>query len=204
MHHGNIDRIFSLYRNPMPDLDGPWGQQVYTFPDIDGSPVTVTIKDIMTKMNTVSYAVPSDNNLTVPTSVSTNYASVSAPINQYATVREGLSLYVRPQNTLKDLISKAIDGGTSLLEIETGPVFHVGKCAIKAYVNGKYIGRVKIMDGDPSTTNKTITHSFTMTVGHLGKMKEVIPNGDKFELQLKLVNFKNDVLIRNLKLSVIG
>jgi hypothetical protein len=118
-------------------------------------------------------------------------------------VSEGLTLGIRPQNTLKELISKAINGGTSLIEIETGPVFHVGRCSIKAYINGKYIGRVKILDGEPSTTDNTVTHSFTMTVGNLGKMKEVMTNSDRFELQLKLVNFKNDVLIRNLKFIVI-
>lgn len=205
MHHGNIDRIFSLYKNPMPDLDGPWGQQAYTFPDLDGSPVTVTIKDIMTKMtSTVSYAVPSDNNLNTSVSLSPQYASVSVDMNHYIKAKGGLTLSITPQNSLKRLIAKGIQGGTSILEINTGPVFHQGKCAIKAYVNGKYIGRVKILDGDPSTSDDTVTHSFVMTIGKLGKFSDVLSTDEKFDLKLELVGFNNDVLLRTLKFYVIG
>lgn len=206
MHHGNIDRVFSLYKNPMPDLDGPWGQQAYTYTDIDGSPVTVTIKDIMTKMtSTISYAVPSDNNLNPPSvSLSNRYASVSVEMNEYIKVKNGLSLSVQPQGMLKNLIESGISGGTSILELGTGPVFHKGKCSIKAYINGKYIGRVKILDGDPSTSNDIITHNFVMTIGKLGKFSDALKSAEKFDLKFEITGFNNDVFLRTVKFYVLN
>jgi hypothetical protein len=206
MHHGNIDRVFSLYKNPMPDLDGPWGQQAYTYIDIDGSPVTVTIKDIMTKMtSTISYAVPSDNNLNPPSvSLASNYASASVEINEYIKIKDGLRLVVQPQGSLKKLIETAIKGGTSILELGTGPVFHKGKCSIKAYINNKYIGRVKMLDGDPSTSDQIVTHNFVMTIGKLGKFSDVLTSRDKFELKFEINGFSDDVFLRTVKFYVLG
>jgi hypothetical protein len=197
MHHGNIDRIFSLYRNPMPDLDGPWGQQAYTFPDLDGSPVTVTIKDIMTNMTaTISYAVPSDNNLNIPTaSTFVSVPVVAKNINYKIKAKDGLTVEIQ-SSSIKNISANK----KSLLEIETGPVVHSGKAYIKAYINNKYIGRVKILDGDPSTTDSSVTHSFIMTIGKIGNLSEVLLSSDKFYLKLDSHGFSNEVLVRRVKL----
>lgn len=200
MHHGNIDRVFSLYKNPMPDLDGPWGQQTYTFTDIDGSPVTVTIKDIMTKMtSTISYAVPSDNNLTPPSGPSSSIPRVAQHINYKIKPKDGLTLEIKSE-FIKD-VSKS---KAAILEIETGHLLHSGKGYIKAYINNKYIGRVKILNGDPSTSDTSVTHSFVMVVGNLGKLSEFITPNDKFYLTLSSYGFKNEVLVRTIRLHALN
>lgn len=199
MHHGNIDRIFSLYKNPMPDLNGPWGQQSYTFPDLDGSPVTVTIKDIMTKMtSTISYAVPSDNNLPVNVSAPSTSArvpSVVKNINYKIKKKDGLMVEIESSS-----IKNISENKTFLLELETGPIMHAGRAYIKAYVNNKYIGRVKILDGDPSTTDSSVTHSFIMTIGKLGKLSELLSSSNKFYLKFESNGVSNEILLRRIKI----
>src|SRR5260370_27582472 len=58
MHHGNIDRIWSLYQQTQPDPEGDYGKQEYTFTDLDGFPVTVTVKDIVKSMTNATSLPP--------------------------------------------------------------------------------------------------------------------------------------------------
>jgi hypothetical protein len=204
MHHCNLDRIFSLYKNPMPDLNGPWGQQRYVFPDLDGTPVSVSVKDIMLWTQTVSYQPPQTNKtkLMAKKPIS-KVESVSLSINKTTFAKTGLNLTIEPSQNLKDLISSAVEGGISLLEVETGPITHKGKAMIKVYVGKTYIGRIKIMDGDPSTTDKDASHTFVMTLGKLGNIYTALPSINKFDVNLFAYGIDNDVLIRKLKFSVI-
>lgn len=204
MHHCNLDRIFSLYKNPMPDLNGPWGQQRYVFPDLDGTPVSVSVKDIMLWTQTVSYQAPqSTKTKLMAKKPISKVESVSLSINKTTFAKTGLNLTIEPDQNLKSLISSAVEGGISLLEIETGPISHKGKALIKVYVGKTYIGRIKIMDGDPSTTDKDASHTFVMTLGKLGNIYTALPSINKFDVNLFAYGIDNDVLIRNLKFSVI-
>ena len=203
MHHCNLDRIFSLYKNPIPDINGPWGQQKYVFPDLNGSPVSVSVKDIMLWTQTVSYQAPQTNKAKLGASKPLkNAASVTIPVNKSTIAKAGLSVSIEPSTSLKNLINKGLESGTSILEIETGPISHAGRATIKVYIGKKYIGRIKIMDGDPSTTNPDASHTFVMTLGQLGKISDAIPFVNKFDVNFYAYGIDRDVLIRNLKFSV--
>jgi polyphenol oxidase len=204
MHHTNLDRIFSLYKNPMPDLNGPWGQQRYVYPDLDGTPVSVSVKDIMLWTQTVSYQQPQNTKVKLaPRSKISSVESITVPIDKKTTAKSGLNFTLEPNQSLKGLISSAAEGGISLLEIETGPISHKGRAVIKVYVGKTYIGRIKILDGDPSTTNPEASHTFSMTLGKLGNIATALPSINKFDINFFSYGIDNDVLIRNLKFTLI-
>jgi hypothetical protein len=70
LHHANVDRIWTHYRftpkpgQPPPEPDNcrfgealeKWFKTEFTFVDVDGSPVSVTVADTIEKMITVRYA----------------------------------------------------------------------------------------------------------------------------------------------------
>src|SRR5262249_31625632 len=61
LHPANVARIWSLYPyTPDPDVKPAWGKQAFTFHDVDGKPVSVTVADIIRKMATVMYAPPGE------------------------------------------------------------------------------------------------------------------------------------------------
>ena len=67
MHHANIDRIWSWYTKPQPDPDtSPWGMQRYTFTDLDGSPVSILVRDIVKGITNITYAEPAAETLKQP------------------------------------------------------------------------------------------------------------------------------------------
>lgn len=204
MHHCNLDRIFSLYKNGTPDLNGPWGQQRYVFPDLDGTPVSVSVKDIMLWTQTVSYQQPLEGKAKLMAKKPISAVeSVSVTINKTTFAKSGLNLTVEPNESLKDLIRSAAEGGISLLEVETGPITHKGRAVIKVYVGKTYIGRIKILDGDPSTTNPNSSHTFSMTLGRLGNISTALPSINKFDVNFFAYGIDNDILIRSLKFTVI-
>lgn len=208
MHHGNIDRIFSLYNQPMPDVNGPWGQQEYTYVDIDGSPVKVTVKDIMTKMTNVKYQPPSDEPVKLKSSVSiTNTKSVTIPFTGMLT-SNGVVLDIPESDKLKDLIN--LKSNLSTLTVETGPISYTDKFKINVAINGYGIGRINILDGRTAETNLSISHDFTMSIG-IGKQSLTndlntslsgYPKTVKLTLsKVKDKNFK--LMIRSLTFTVV-
>jgi len=164
MHHGNIDRIWSLYKNEMPDPNGPWGQQEYTYTDIDGSPLKVTVKDIVTKLTNITYQPPSDEPIKLTsTVVKTIPKSVTIPVSGELT-KDGLVLDISENQQLKDLLS--VDSKLSIFTVETGPISYAGKFNISVYVNQtNYIGRINVLDGRVPDTNLNAAHEFPMTIG---------------------------------------
>jgi hypothetical protein len=152
---------------------------------------------------TVSYQAPQTSKAKLGASKALkNAASVTIPVNKSTVSKAGLSVSIEPSVSLKNLINKGLESGTSMLEIETGPISHAGRATIKVYIGKKYIGRIKIMDGDPSTTNPDASHTFVMTLGQLGKISEAIPVAYKFDVNFYAYGIDQDVLIRNLKFSV--
>ena len=205
MHHSNLDRIFSLYKNAMPDLNGPWGQQRYVYPDLDGTPVSVSVKDIMLWTQTVSYAPPSVEKFMLKSAPSTvkSINSVSMDVNKSTVAKAGLSITIDPSEELKSLIRSGWSDAISLLEIETGRIVHSGRATIKVYVNNQYIGRIKIMDGDPSTTSFNASHTFVMTLGDMGNMIKALSTTNKFDITFYAYGLDAELLIRKLKFSVL-
>ena len=204
MHHANLDRIWSLYKNPMPDVNGPWGEQRYVYPDLDGSPVSVSVKDIYLWTQTVSYQAPSLEKFMLKSAISpiTSSSSYTLQINKATIAKAGLSVTVEPDDNMRAVIRNGLGSAISLLEIETGRLAHAGKASIKVYVGNKYIGRVKILDGEPSTTSFSASHTFTVPLGSLGNIADALPSIGKFDLNFYISGFDADVLIRSVKIVV--
>lgn len=204
MHHCNLDRIFSLYKNPMPDLNGPWGQQRYVFPDIDGTPVSVSVKDIMLWTQNVSYQPPSVEKFKLKSTISPvkQINSMTLEVNKSTIAKAGLKLTIQPGDELKKMLTDGLFNAISMLEIETGPLTHKSRATIKIYANNVYIGRIKILDGEPSTTNPNSSHSFSVVLGDLEGISKLVPFTNKFDLSFYTYGFDKDVLIRSLKFIV--
>ncbi len=185
MHHCNIDRIFSMYSQPMPDLDGPWGQQTYQYTDIDGSWVTVSVKNIMTGLsNNISY----DNKLTVTKPMN---------MNRRIVVAVGKQISNQPVEVkLEGSIYKAIvNSSMALIDVTTGPITFTGKYQIDIQLtdgNGitTSVGRIRMLDGEHRKDNKDPKTKHTFSV--LLKPVKVSQNGN---LTLTFVPPKNGVPI---------
>jgi hypothetical protein len=204
MHHANLDRIWSLYKNTMPDVNGPWGEQRYVYPDLDGSPVSVSVKEIFLWTQSVSYQAPSIESFKLKSSPRqiNSINSVAFNINKSTTAKAGLSVTIEPDESTKAFIRSGWFDAISLLEVETGPISHKGRARIDVYVGKTYVGRIKIMDGDPSTTSPKASHTFTMTLGELGNIIKAVPTSGKFDLNFYTYGLDKDVLIKNVKLIV--
>jgi hypothetical protein len=171
---------------------------------LDGTPVSVSVKDIMLWTQTVSYQQPQNAKAKLAARYKiSSTKSIVVPINKNTAAKSGLNFTLEPSQSLKELISSAVEGGISLLDIETGPISHKGRAVIKVYVGKTYIGRIKILDGDPSTTNPDASHTFSMTLGKLGNITTALPSINKFDINFFAYGIDNDVLIRNLKFTLI-
>ena len=200
MHHANLDRIWSLYKNEMPDPNGPWGKQSYTYVDIDGSPITVTVKDIVTKMNNVTYQSPSDEPIIIKSDKS-NYSTnkITIPVSKTLT-SEGLSIDIPNDDRLNKLFDSK--SHLSILTIETGPISYVDKFKISVAINDKNIGKVNLLDGRRTESDVTISHEFNMTIG-IGKESIMTNLNSVISGYPKKINFKlNNVKDKQFKLSI--
>jgi polyphenol oxidase len=192
MHHANIDRIWSLYPGQQPDpTASPWGAQQYTFVDIDGSPVTVTVKDIITQMTNVTYAPPANTSLAaLDLRPQASKAAKKAPTAQSETLlpsasadllAKPLTLSVPAAPKVHALFAAQERGpttGFAVLSIETGPIAYDGKFTIRIYVNQPdatretrisdphYAGRIHVLasEGRGRETDPAITHNFDVIV----------------------------------------
>jgi hypothetical protein len=154
---------------------------------------------------TVSYAPPSVEKFMLKSAPSTvkSINSVSMDVNKSTVAKAGLSISIDPSEELKSLIRSGWSDAISLLEIETGRIVHSGRATIKVYVNNQYIGRIKIMDGDPSTTSFSASHTFVMTLGDMGNMIKALSTTNKFDLTFYAYGLDAELLIRKLKFSVL-
>lgn len=185
MHHGNIDRIFSMYSQPMPDLDGPWGQQTYQYTDIDGSWITVSVKDIMTGLtNNISY----DKKLTVTTPMNVNRNIVVGVDKQISNA----PIEVKLEGSIYKAI---VNSSIALMDVTTGPITFTGKYQIDVYLTDgsgikTNVGRIRMLDGEHRKDNKDPKTKHTFSV--LLKPFKVSQNGN---LTLTFVPPKNGVSI---------
>jgi len=175
MHHANIDRIWSLYRQPQPDPDtSGWGKTVYRFTDIDGSDVCVSISDIIRHMNTVGYK---------PAEAGDTLGEIDGPVRFTAIEVGGLDAVLSYENPASIEIQDPRLAGrlaeVHLIEIVTGTINSTAKGRINLFVNapdasletsirsGQCIGRIAFMDGDDRTNFQGIDHQFTIPVKNL-------------------------------------
>lgn len=179
MHHANIDRIWSLYRQPQPDPDtSGWGKTVYRFTDIDGSDVCVSISDIIHHMNTVEYLAPMSAGL---------LGEVRSPVTFENVNIEGLDGALTYETPLTvEIKDPALIGRLAkvhLLEVVTGTINNTAKGRIHLFVNkpdaslktsirsAQCIGRIAFMDGDDRATFQGTDHQFTLPVKNLADVQ---------------------------------
>jgi polyphenol oxidase len=218
MHHANIDRIWSWYRGVQPDPQVPWGpnkyvwgQQPYTFTDIDGSPVNVTVADIVTSMTNVTYIEPQS-----PPAVMVSLFSALTSLSQQrlkeqtitlaqevkTLTTKPLTLSIKPQGEATSLFSAMIatqPHPLSLLVIETGPVTYTGKFTIKVFVNKPdadsstsihdphYVGRIRALDseGRANESGKDISHTFSIIITpDDSNFYKIVRTGEAFSITL--------------------
>ena len=198
MHHACIDRVWSVYKGVQPDPDKPWGdkgyiwgQQPYTFIDIDGSPVTITVADVIKHMTNVTYAEPESAGAgPEPMMAAARRAPQQRPVKQKAVTLEQksevltgkpLTVTAAPQADANTMLRAEV-GTTShplsLLIIETGPITYTGKFTVKVFVNKPdatratsihdphYVGRIRSLDseGRANEAGKDLTHTFSILI----------------------------------------
>jgi polyphenol oxidase len=221
MHHANIDRIWSWYQGVQPDPNAPWGpdkylwgKQRYTFTDIDGSPVVVTVADIVTSMTNVTYVEPASPSAETASllfearnpqqkALTANTIPLTQEANTLTT--KPLTISVKPMAEVKSLFSTLTTKQArplSLLVIESGSVTYTGKFTLKVFVNKPdadvstsihdphYIGSVRALDSEGRTNEngRDITHSFSILIppGNSNFYKIVRP-GEAFSVTLVAV-----------------
>jgi polyphenol oxidase len=180
LHHGNIDRIWSLYPYT-PDPDKPpspadnraisakdlkaWGDQRFEFLDIDGKLVYVTVRDTIQKMKTVTYTAPA----TGPRLIAARPAAISK--ERSVTLAEGtIRLTDRPYAVSKKAAAllaerrdiRAGNPVSAVLEIEVGDFFYARRFQVRVFVNKQ--------DADRTTplTDKHFVGSFQVLDSHAG------------------------------------
>jgi hypothetical protein len=184
MHHGNIDRIWSLYTGEQPDPTGDWGKPVYHWTDIDGKQVVATAEDIITKFTNVTYS---------PGGV---------PLTAAPTVLKGTRLNRFNVNKIVDASPLEVTlpadfqlGVPMLVDIVTGPITYTGKYVIKILADGKQIGMLNFLDGGyrVGNTDPDLTHEFslllTIPVGTT-KITLVPPTRGAFNLDVRDVHYR--------------
>ena len=205
MHHGNIDRIFSLYRGEMPDVNGPWGQQTYDYTDADGSTVTVSVKEIMTVLTPqVHYVAPSDDKLPQLLAASRprkERAVVSMPFSNITVLP---SVPTTVAVSMKEPLPTDLANDVVLLEVETGPIRRRGRATIRLYVDRQYVGRIKMLDGDqPATQDANTTHTFVVTANKLGTLMGFVGDPNQFSVRFEASGLEAPVQIKRVSLRLL-
>jgi len=203
MHHGNIDRIWSLYKLTQPDPEGDYGKQEYTFTDLDGLPVTVKVKDIVQSMNNISYLPPQGATPAPHLMKALAMAPQTAPPErsgdfvQKADVltAKPLTITVSASPELKPLLLAGADAKThsvSVLEIETGAIQYAQKFSIRLFVNKPDANRETSMK-DPHYAGTISALDGESRRGEVGRMSAIPPGhpGNTRRQLYKLVKTEN-------------
>ncbi len=185
LHHANIDRIWSLYPyTPDPDGQPPkdnncrykdddfkvWGEQWFNFRDVDGSLVSVTVRDTVKNMNTVSYAPPSAPTLLAAATARDAARAASAPLRARSVEvsRDETKLSNRITVTFKgpeqpvarpaEVRARIAEGSpaqpvpgrlpVTVLEIEVGDFQYMGRFQVRVFVNKDDANADTLPDGD--------------------------------------------------------
>lgn len=184
MHHGNIDRIWSLYKKEQPDPKGDWGKQEYNFLDTDGTTLTLSVQDIIEKLTNIEYA-PGQIELKTPLRAVSYTAS--------KTVYVGKEINDQPitVNVPKELF----DHGSIVLSINTGTIDYTGRYTVKVKAGNKVIGKINFLDGENRETNsgKDLTHTFNLLLTDLPKGNSITfvpPIRGTFKFMIKSLSYK--------------
>jgi hypothetical protein len=158
MHHGNIDRIWSLYKQPQPDPAGPWGEQKYNFLDVDGSTFTLSVREIIAKTTNVRYAQGA-----------TELRAPQRPVRTSRPATVSIMKQIESAPITVQVPAGFFGHEALLVDVQTGPIAYTGKYTIKVYTNGNYVGKLKMLDGEhrSSYAKQDITHTFSLLLTKL-------------------------------------
>ena len=185
----------------MPDLNGPWGKQTYQYTDIDGSWVTVSVKDIMTGItDSISYGENNSTGLLKSTAPKKITRTVKTTVNKEITNKP-----VEVNVSLLDNVADILKSQTALLDVTMGAITYTGKYQIDIYIkdaNGEQVnvGRIRMLDGEHrKDTSPNATHKFSVLL----KQIKSPPIGN---IELTFVPPKNGVkmLIKNVEWMSLG
>ena len=213
MHHANIDRIWSWYRKPQPDPDSDptYGDERYTFIDVDGLPVTVTVRDIIKSITNISYLEPESPGPEIGAMLSAVQAVSRESLQEKSEtlVREPGTLTVKPLTLAvqrKPEIMRLFSMGTSergnplsVLEIQTGSISYVGRFSINVFVNKPdanretsmtdvhFVGLIRALDAESrrAEADGDFTHTFAVMLGRSdANFYKLVGSGESFTITL--------------------
>jgi polyphenol oxidase len=209
MHHSNIDRIWNWYKKlqPDPDSNSAFGQQRYIFTDIDGSPVTLTVRDIIRSITNVSYQEP-QSGLSPQLRITSEARKERMEIlvnNPNTLTAKPLTLAVETRPELKSLLGSGTNAGTpaiAVLEVQIGALPFTEKFTINAFVNKPdanretsikdphYIGRIRGLDSEGRRTEEgpDITHTFPIVIARESNFYRLVRPAGSFTITLVPAN----------------
>ena len=185
MHHGNIDRIWSLYKKPQPDPKGDWGKQEYNFLDIDGSTITMSVQEIIENLTNVSY---NDSKLKLA-----NVPVLSTTPSKFLMT----SKVIESSDVIVDIPPNIISGKPVSLQITTGTISYTGKYTIKIFADDKFVGKINFMDGEHREVynGKDLSHKFNILLTDVPKgttkLKFVPPKRGNVKILITSMEFKD-------------
>lgn len=207
MHHGNIDRVWSLYAyTPDPNDYPVWRDKKYTYRNERGEEVTVSVGEIVRYISPlVRYQPPSS--AAEPLLAAKRPAARKARIE---TVLEKKAVLSTKPLTLAPTESKpnvapllrsgadATEDAPSLLVFETGPIAYRGRFTIRVFVNKgdadentgiddeHYIGALFALDSEGRDgSNESTTNVFYLPVSRaISNFYKVVEPGQPFTITL--------------------
>lgn len=211
LHHANIDRIWSHYRRALPDSSStsPWGKQTYTFLDLDGSLVSVTVSDVISHITNVQYVEPEGSPFANQKKLMGAAAvTPAAPTQSEVLVGKTATLTTAPLtlkpeagptgHKLLNAAGTSTKPPLSILEITTGPILFPDKFTVRVFVNKPdadaktpasdphYVGRLRGLDseGRRSESNATISHTFPILIDAESPFYKLVKPGEAFTITL--------------------
>jgi len=212
LHHGNIDRIWSLYPNT-PDPDGKpaatncitteaalkkWADQTFEFLDIDGKMYSVTVRDTIKNMTKITYAEPVKGEKLLAARAAKAPAERGATLLSESTrlTNEMVAkVTLAPRAFEKD--SKDVRAGSpksAVLEIEVGDFAYDGRFQVRVFAkkdashetplsDESFVGAFQVLDSHSTSTKKK--HLFFVDVSPaVSNFFKLAPEGKPADLTL--------------------
>lgn len=228
MHHGNLDRLWSLYPyTPKPATKPAWANQAFTFTDVDGKPVSVTVADVIKHMSVVTYAAPEAPSPAGKAMLEAVAAlpkeppkPVSEPLLEKAVAVAGAPV-TAPVPAAKPAAQALLARGAgkkpvpAVLEFAVGPLAYLGRLSVRVFVNKPdataatettdkhYIGQIAAMDSHAGhrAGGEKASHKFRLPVTRGdSSFFDLVTPGEAFDLTLVPVGSKQ--ALSHLKLTV--
>jgi hypothetical protein len=161
MHHGCIDYIWSLYKQPQPDPKGEWGVQAYNFFDVDGSLVKLSNQDIIEGVTNITYQPSSVDKVTL--------TSAKRPLRAIPTKNIVINKNIGKEILSIDLPPDFFGHDALMVDFDINTITNTDKYTIRLKVDEKFVGKINWLDGDSRTYNKEMSHRFSVLLTNIPK-----------------------------------